>query len=149
VYLDLVDTYWYYEDQGRETAAQEMVDFVVALADYARGQHPGFLVFPQNAAELALDYPDYLTSIDGIGQEDIYYGYPDEGDKSPPDFVAELERNLDLFVEAGKTVLIIGYTTNAGQIAHHYQQGRERGYIPFATTRLLDRLTVNTGFEPD
>jgi cysteinyl-tRNA synthetase len=149
VYLDLVDSYVYYEEQGRESAAQEMVDFVMALADYARAQRPGFLVFPQNAAELADDYPDYVASVDGIGQEDLYHGYPDEGEESPPEFIAKLERNLDLFVEAGKTVLVIGYTTNPQQITDEYQRARQRGYIPYATTRLLDALIVNAGYEPD
>ncbi len=149
VYLDLVDAYYYYQEQGRESAAQEMVDFVLALADYARERHPGFLVFQQNAAELARDFSDYVAVVDGIGQEDIYYGYPDEGDESPPDFVAEVEPNLDLFVEAGKTVLVIGYTTDPEQLADQYQRARERGYVPYATTRPLDTLIVNAGFEPD
>jgi len=149
VYLDLVDAYYPYQEQGRDTAAQEMVDFVLALADYAREQHPGFLVFPQNAGELARDFPAYLAAVDGIGQEDIYYGYPDEGDESPPDFVAEVEANLDLFVEAGKIVLVIGYTTDPEQIADQYARTRARGYIPYATTRPLDTLIINAGYAPD
>ncbi|MBN2146685.1 MAG: endo alpha-1,4 polygalactosaminidase, partial [Anaerolineales bacterium] len=52
VYLDRVDAYWYYQDQGYESAAQEMVDFILAFTDYAREKHPGFGVFPQNAEEL-------------------------------------------------------------------------------------------------
>ena len=41
VYLDRVDAYWYYQEQSRETAANEMVDFVIALTKYAREQCPG------------------------------------------------------------------------------------------------------------
>jgi cysteinyl-tRNA synthetase, unknown class len=149
VYLDLIDAYVYYEERGRETAAREMVDFVIALAEYAREQHPGFLIFPQNAPQLAVNFPEYLQTVDGIGQEDIYYGYPDEGIPSPEDFVAELEPHLDLLVDAGKTVLVIGYTTDAAQIAEQYQRAGERGYISFATVRELDVLTINPGFEPD
>lgn len=149
VYLDLIDAYVYYADQGRETAAPEMVDYVTALTGYAREQRPGFLVFPQNAPELAADFPEYLATMDGIGQEDIYYGYPDEGYESPDEFVAELEPYLDLFVEAGKPVLVVGYTTDAGQIADQYRRARARGYIPFATVRALDALTINPGYEPD
>ena len=148
VYLDLIESYWYYEEQGRESAAREMADFVIALANYAHARRPGFLVFPQNGAELAADFPDYLAAVDGIGQEDIYYGYPDDGRLSPPDFLAEVEPYLALFVEAGKTVLVTAYTTEPAQIDDQYTHARARGYVPFATVRGLDQLTINPGHEP-
>jgi cysteinyl-tRNA synthetase len=149
VYLDIIDAYAYYEERGRETAAREMADFVIALATYARLRRPGFLVFPQNGAELAARFPDYLAAVDGIGQEDVYYGYPDEGDASPPEFVAAIEANLDRFVAAGKPVLAIVYTSDPAQIDDHYARARARGYVPFATVRGLDELTINPGHAPD
>jgi len=149
VYLDIIDAYGYYEEQGHDSAAREMVDFVIKLAGYARARRPGFLIFPQNAAELAADFPDYLTTVDGIGQEEVYYGYPDDGDPSSPDFLAEVEPNLDLFVKAGKTVLTTAYTTDPTQIDDQYARARARGYVPFATVRDLDQLTINAGHEPE
>jgi len=149
VYLDLIDAYDDYQEQGRDSAAQEMVDFVIDLAGYARAQRPGFLIFPQNAAELAAHFPQYLAAVDGIGQEEIYYGYPDDGDPSPPDFLAEVEPELDRFVEAGKTVLLTAYTTDPAQIDEQYARARAQGYIPFATVRALDQLTINSGHEPE
>jgi cysteinyl-tRNA synthetase len=148
-YLDIVDAYVYYEERGRETAAREMADFVIALAAYTREHRPGFLVFPQNGAELAARFPDYLAAVDGIGQEDVYYGYPDEGDASPPEFVARIELHLDRFVAAGKSVLVIAYTSDPAQIDDHYARARARGYVPFATVRDLDELTINPGHAPD
>jgi cysteinyl-tRNA synthetase len=148
VYLDIIDAYGYYEEQGRDSAAREMVDFVIQLAGYARALQPGFLIFPQNAAELAADFPDYLAAVDGIGQEEVYYGYPNDGDLSSPDFLAEVEPNLDLFVQAGKTVLATAYTTDPTQIDDQYARARARGYVPFATVRDLDQLTINAGHEP-
>ena len=76
VYLDRVDAYWYYQDQGRETAAREMVDFILDFTEYARKKHPGFGVFPQNAEELGIIFPDFMDAMTGIGVEDLYYGYP-------------------------------------------------------------------------
>jgi len=149
VYLDIIDAYGYYEEQGRHSAAREMVDFVIQLAGYARARRPGFLIFPQNAAELAADFPDYLATVDGIGQEEVYYGYPDDGDLSSPDFLSEVEPNLDLFVKAGKTVLATAYTTDPTQIDDQYARARARGYVPFATVRDLDQLTINAGHEPE
>ncbi len=57
VYLDRVDAYDYYKAQGREGAAREMVDFVIALSAYARQRSPGFGIFPQNAEELGISFP--------------------------------------------------------------------------------------------
>jgi len=149
VYLDIIDACSYYQDQGRDSAAQEMVDFVIGLANYARARRPGFLIFPQNAAELATDFPNYLAAVDGIGQEDVYYGYPNEGDPSPPNFLAEVEPYLDRFVAASKTVLVTAYTTDPAQTDDDYARAGARGYVPFVSVRALDQLTINPGHEPD
>ena len=145
VYLDIIDGYEYYEEQGRESAAQEMVAWVLSIADYPRRQRTGVLMSTQSDAELAADFPEYLAAVDGIGQEDMYYGYDDDNVATPPDVVAEIEANLDLFVSAGKTVLLVAYTTDPAQIADHYRRARARGYVPFAAKRDLDKLTINPG----
>ena len=41
-YLDIIDAYEFFDDQGRDTAAQDMADFVAAIADHARASDPGF-----------------------------------------------------------------------------------------------------------
>jgi cysteinyl-tRNA synthetase len=125
-----------------------MVDFVIKLADYARARRPGFLVFPQNAAELVEYFPNYLAAVDGIGQEDMYYGYDGDGEPTPEEETAKLEQVLDLYVAAGKVVLLTAYTTDRVQIDDHYARAQARGYTPFATVRDLDQLTVNPGHEP-
>lgn len=148
VYLDIIDGYSYYEEQGRETAAREMADFVIRLADYARARRPGFLIFPQNAAELGAYFPDYLAAVDGLGQEDLYYGYDGDGEPTPPEDAVELERYLDLYVAAGKIVLLTAYTSDREQIDEQYRRAGAKGYTPFATVRDLDQLTINPGHEP-
>jgi len=150
VYLDRVDTYWYYEDRdGRETAAREMADFIIGIAEYARERHPGFGVFPQNSEELGLLFPDYLETVTGIGVEDIYYGYPRDHAPSPPDWTAEREVILDQWVAAGKLVLTIDYTRRPEQIDDAYARAQARGYVPYVTTRSLGQLIIDEGHEPD
>lgn len=149
VYLDRVDAYDYYEQQGRETAAREMANFVIGLAAYARQKNPGFGVFPQNTEELGLMFPDYLDAVTGIGVEDLYYGYPRDHEASPADWTAEREAILDQWVQAEKLVLTIDYTARAEQIADAYRRARARGYVPYVTDRSLGRLRINPGFEPD
>ncbi len=149
VYLDRVDAYWYYEEQGRETAAREIADFVIDLAEYARQQRPGFGVFPQNAEELGTSFPDYLQMVTGIGVEDLYYGYPRDHEPSPADWTAEREVILDQWVAAGKLVLTIDYTRVPEQIDDAYARAQAQGYVPFVTVRSLGQLIINEGHEPD
>ena len=150
VYLDLIDAYEYYV-QTRSTAEQEMVDFMVAISDYAHvtKNKPNFGIFPQNAAVLGA-YPGYLTAITGIGQEETYYGY-DGMDNVPTltKVTSEIEGHLDNFAAAGKLVLTVDYTTQQEQINDAYQRAKGKGYIPFCTVRDLDQLIINLSHEPD
>ena len=149
VYLDRVDAYDYYEQKGRDTAARDMVDFVIGLAEYAREKQPGFGVFPQNAEELGIMFPDYLETSTGVGVEDLYYGNPQDHTPSPAAWTAEREEILDTWVSAGKLVLTTDYTSRPEQIADAYERSRARGYVPYVTDRSLGRLRINPGFEPD
>ena len=149
VYLDRVDAYQYWEERGRETAAREMADFVIDIAEYARARHPGFGVFPQNAEELGVMFPDYLETVTGIGVEDLYYGYPRDHQPSPPEWTAAREAILDQWVAAGKLVLTIDYTRVPEQIDDAYARAQARGYVPFVTVRSLGLLIINEGHEPD
>lgn len=150
VYLDRVDAYWYYQDRdGRDTAAREMVDFILDFTAYAREREPDFLVFPQNAEELGTMFPDFLAAMNGIGVEDLYYGYPRDHEPSPAEWTAEREVILDQWVAAGKLVLVIDYTEKAEQIADAYARSAARGYVEYVTDRSLGRLRINPGYEPD
>jgi cysteinyl-tRNA synthetase len=148
-YLDLIDAYEYYAERGRASAAQEMADFVAAIRAHARARDPDFYLFVQNAAELAAEVPGYLASVEGIGQEDIYYGYEDDDVMTPPAVTAEMERHLDVFKAAGKLVLTVDYATTPAHIDDAYAKSLANGYVPFVTVRDLDQLIVNPGHEPD
>jgi cysteinyl-tRNA synthetase len=149
VYLDRVDAYWYFQEQGRETAAREMVDFILDFSKYARKKHPGFGVFPQNAEELGILFPEFMEAMTGMGVEDLYYGYPRDHEPSPADWTAEREAILDQWIAAGKLVLTIDYSSKPEQIADAYTRAYARGYVPYVTDRSLGRLRINLGFEPD
>jgi len=148
-YLDIIDAYEYYADGGRATAAQEMAGFVAAIRAHARARDPDFYIFPQNAPELAEKVPAYLDCVDGIGQEDIYYGYEKDDRPTPPAVTAGLAGYLDTFRDAGKLVLTVDYATTPAHVDDAYAKSQDRGYVPFVTVRDLDRLTINPGHEPD
>ncbi len=147
-YLDRVDAYERYESQGRSTAAAEMVAFVAAIRAHAAIRDPDFLIVVQNAAELAAAFPEYVGIVDGIGQEDIYYGYVEDDVMTPLAVTSEMESYLDLFLASGKLVLTIDYATTPGHIDDAYRKSRAKGYVPYVTTRDLDELIVNPGHDP-
>ena len=147
-YLDIIDAYEYYSDT-RPTAAQDMANFVATIRAHARARDPDFVILPQNAPELATLVPGYLNVVDGIGQEDIYYGYEADDVMTPLTVTAELEGHLDLFKSAGKLVLTVDYATTPAHVDDAYAKAQAKGYVPFVTVRDLDQLVINPGHEPD
>jgi len=152
VYLDIIDAYEYWGPGGesglnRETTEQEMVDFVKAIAEYARVTKgkAGFAVLPQNGEGLSA-HADYVQSVTGIGKEDTWYN---DNLQQPKSYTAEVIENLDVFKGAGKLVLVVDYVTQKSRIDDFYAKSEARGYVPYATVRDLDRLTINPGHEPD
>lgn len=151
VYLDVIDVYQFWGPGGasglnRASAEQEVVNFVEAITNYARAKKPGFEVFVQNAEEIAADYPAYVAAVDGIGKEDTWYNGNSANKKSEINFSLE---NLDIFKRAGKLVLSMDYTTKTKTINDYYAKALAKGYVPYASVRDLDRLTINPGHAPD
>jgi len=152
VYLDIVEAYWYWGPEGesgleRESSAEEMVDFVISIADYAREVMgvEDFLVFPQNAEALA-EYPDYVEVVSGIGMEDTWY---DGDDPQPDSHIEETLEYLEVFKDAGKLVLVVDYVTEPDLIEDFYYLAELYDFIPYSTVRELDAITINPGHIPD
>ena len=128
---------------------QEMRDFVQNISAYAKAINPDFFIIPQNGVELTgkasgnLIRPEtaYLNAIDGVGQEDLFYGY-DADDKETPETVqAFLKTYLDMAKETGVTILVTDYCFTHSKMDHSYTANSESGYISFAADhRDLDNI---------
>jgi cysteinyl-tRNA synthetase len=159
-YLDIIDAYEYYDERGRASAAQDMVDFVATIAAHVRTRNPDFLIIPQNAPELASEVPDYLNHVNGIAQEDTYYGYDSDGILTPDQATEEMEAYLNVFKNNEKIVLTVDYPFGQSEDIPHfdaptqakiddaYGRSSANGYIPYCTVRNLNFLTINPGHEP-
>jgi cysteinyl-tRNA synthetase len=152
VYLDIIDAYEYWGPEGesgmeRASAPDEMVDFVLSLAEYARVVKgvDDFLIFPQNGEALAT-YSEYVQVVSGIGKEDTWY---DDDAPQPDSYSVEVIDYLDVFSQAGKLVLVVDYVTEADLIDSFYILAESNGYVPYSTVRDLDRITINSGHRPD
>lgn len=148
IYLDIVDAYEYWGPDGknqRPTAAADMVTLVQALADYGRQRRPGFLVYPQNGAGLGAIDPSYVQAVDGIGAEDTWTLGNRPQSRRHTDQVTAW---LDLFRDAGKTVVAIDYPTRRKLRDAFYSRAEARGYVPLTPPRSLDRYVEVAGHPP-
>jgi len=122
---------------------QRMRDLVIALSRHARAYDPGFILIPQNGNELltvdgklsASPALDYIRAIDGIGREDLFYGYTADNRETPPEAIRYMLPYLGLALENGLTVMVIDYCWQRPKIDESYRRNREERFISFAAPR--------------
>ena len=124
IYFDVLDVYYTSWAKSRDAnAEQDMVNLVTSLKDYATSKDPNFKVWVNGAEEL-LDHPEYLSKIDGMFKEEVYY--TDTGRKQPVSEVQYTIENLQKAIDAGKPVVTIEYVSGATKIADvHAQAARD------------------------
>ena len=124
-----------------------MRDFVVKISEKAKSQNPAFQIIAQNGVELISTNEksdgqlasEYISAIDGQGQEDLFFGYAKDDKATPHKTTEYLKSYLSLLREAGKTVLTTDYCSSAENIASSQQQNQSAGFVSFqATSRNLD-----------
>lgn len=139
VYLDRVDAYYEHIDE-HPSAAEDMIDFVVRLAEAARKAKPGAFVVPQNGEEL-LTRPRYVAAIDAIAKEDLLYGSPTE---SEPNSQLQINNSLGWLknaTDAGRAVMVVEYLDKPPVIELVRTDLAVRGFIPYFGPRALDTLS--------
>jgi cysteinyl-tRNA synthetase len=145
VMLDIVDAFEYYVG-FRPQAPREMIDFVSGLCDYAQAKRAGFLILPQNAEGLLAD-SHYLSKIDGVTKEDLYFGVRRDGVRNSLEETAYSASLLDRVLAVGKPVFVVEYLRRASQVDEFYHTARAAGFVPYAARRDLASLTVNPGWD--
>ncbi len=126
---------------------QEMRDFVNSISAYARTANPDFIIVPQNGQELVSDdgtdegAPEttYLSAIDAVGREDLFYGYDNDNQATPENESIYMQYFLNICIENGVEVLSTDYCSDPAKMDDSYDQNDEAGYIGFAApSRELD-----------
>ena len=125
---------------------QEMRNFVIEISDYAHKTDSTFIIIPQNGAQLMAVSEDnlspvqnYISAINGQGQEDLYYGY-DSDDKATPEEVTNyLKQFLNLGKDNGVKILVTDYCSTHSNMDDSYAKNYSNGFISFAApSRGLD-----------
>jgi cysteinyl-tRNA synthetase len=128
---------------------QEMRDFVIGISKYAKTAKANFFIVPQNGVELVSingeenGTPDsyYLNAIDGIGQEDLFFGYDNDNESTPTENNTYVRKFLDLAKSKGKTIFVTDYCSTSANIDISFQKNNEAGYVSFAANyRVLDNI---------
>ncbi|WP_084146979.1 MJ1477/TM1410 family putative glycoside hydrolase [Maridesulfovibrio zosterae] len=111
VYLDIVDAYWFWHEQGMEVqnTADDMVKLIKRIADYCRkSAGKNFIICPQNGLGVfescSPEYKDiYFKTINMVGLESLLFNIHSESDR---DYRLTLCKKL---TDAGKIVLDVEY----------------------------------------
>jgi len=114
-----------------DKAAEKMQDFVINISNYAKGYNPNFIIIPQNGIELAFNNIDpndglntsYMSSIDGIGVEELFYNgtYALDGER-----LSMLQH-----LKASKKVLVSEFVSDNNNIADAFSRNYNEGFICF------------------
>lgn len=137
------------EDPDTTDYRQLMRDFVQGISTYAKNQSADFIIIPQNGPELCTvdgnedgaAQTDYLDAIDGVGREDLYYGYDDDDVATPAEDAAYLEAFLDIAEAHGVQALVTDYCSTPSKMSDSYARNAAKGYTGFAAdNRELDRI---------
>ena len=99
--------------RSRDSLARAMVNLIARISRYAKARHPGFWIVPQNSPELRA-YPGYLSAIDGIGMEELFFQATDR--PCVADYCAENLSNARALRDAGKLVLAVDYAVRPGNV---------------------------------
>ena len=127
-----------------------MRSLVGKIATYARQVRPDFIVIPQNGLQLLTlngepEGPlasEYIAAIDGIGREELLYGYRRDDEATPVTVTGQWLPFLDRAEAAGIQVLVMDYCNSPGRVDDSYQRNTTSGYISYAGPRELDQVSA-------
>lgn len=112
-------------------AGLKMQELVIKLSQYARSIQPGFIIVPQNGAELAFNKlnPDagvntaYMNAVDGFGIEELFFN-----DKSKVDsYRLKMLQKL----KASKKILVSEHITKESATSETIEKNTKEGFLCF------------------
>ena len=127
----------------------EMRSFVKGISGWARARIPGFLIIPQNGHNLLTSdgtkdgapVLDYIVAIDGVGREDLFYGFTGDDEATPEVDKNEMLGLMEVAKNNGLKVLATDYCSTPFKMDDSYSQNENLGYISFAADhRGLDNV---------
>ncbi|MFQ6608199.1 MAG: endo alpha-1,4 polygalactosaminidase [Fidelibacterota bacterium] len=128
---------------------QDMRDFVQGISSYSKGINASFIIIPQNGHDILTEdgeetgtpAADYINAIDGVGREDLFYGYDDDNEPTSAVDKDYMLAFMDIAENNGVEVLVTDYCWTPSYMDDSYAQNAAKGYISFAADhRELDNI---------
>ena len=121
---------------------QKMRQFVQDISAYTRSTKSDFIIIPQNGQELVTvngqedgsEATEYLNAIDGVGREDLFYGYDEDDLSTPVNDQEYMITFLDLCEKNEVQVLTTDYCSTHSKMDDSYNRNSMKGYISFAAS---------------
>ena len=119
----------------------DMRDFIQAISAYGEENIPNFIIIPQNGQEIITQngeedgspVTEYLNAIDGVGREDLFYGYDNDNKPTPEGEKNYMIAFLDICEQYGIEVLTTDYCSSYDKVDDSYTQNEAKNYISFAS----------------
>lgn len=119
---------------------QRMRDFVKGISNYSKNINNNFIIIPQNGQEIVTENGniedsvsmDYLEAIDGVGREDLFYGYNYDDVATPESDKNYMISFLDVCENNSVEVLTTDYCWTHNKMDDSYLQNNLKSYISFA-----------------
>lgn len=142
VVLDRIDVHQAMTAPGVNARA-EMITFVRELSAAAKKLRPGFLVVVQNAEDLLAD-DSYLSAIDAVAKEDLWYGTAGDGRRNDTRAIETSLQLLNRAHAAGRPILVVEYLQDPTAIDRSRTEILEHGFVPYLAPRPLNQQQVET-----
>ena len=122
------------KEKRADKAGEKMQEFVINISNYARTLDNDFIVIPQNGSELAFNYlspedglySEYLSAIDGIGIEELFYN----GSYSPDnERISMLQQ-----IPTAKKIMVSEYVSDDNAVLDAITKNLDKGFICFPRT---------------
>ncbi|MCH4887687.1 hypothetical protein EZV73_08885 [Acidaminobacter sp. JC074] len=130
-------------DENRDYR-QDMRELVIDLSEHAKRSETDFIILPQNGQDLLRQgdkvSTDYLNAIDGIGREDLFYGYTGDNIKTPQADTENMIDYLNLARDYDKKILVVDYCSDTDKMDDSYKKNKDLGYTAVATSRKLNQI---------
>ena len=119
---------------------QEMRKFVQGISSYSKSINPNFIIIPQNGHQLVTTdgketgnaNTKYLGAIDGVGREDLFYGYENDDEATVASELNSMIVFLDICKANNVKVLVTDYCFTHSKMDISYQKNSAKGYLSFA-----------------
>lgn len=134
--------------ETRAALASKMVALIGKISAYGRSDGRHLLIVPQDAPELAYaSFNDpasgpngtYLSAIDGIGMEELFYKATDIA--CAQSWCSDNLAAVKAIERAGKFVLAVDYAVQPAHRSDACARGEAEGFAEYVTTVDLDQLS--------